>query len=270
MEESVSSKPVFSKEERDYLNIIDKNFNSNDKYFCCSAYRDVMSYTSFKIGRYPFEDEDVLNVLADFVAKDEAEKSREKAREKAMQKLKKMNSDELVEIFDKCCPCNRYIGRMEEFNEWLEAGIKAEKSWEKGMKTPVLSKEEQDYLNIIDKNFNVNDKYFCYSPYRDVMSYTSFKIGRYPFEDEDILNAMADSVVKGETEKSREKAMQKLKKMNSDELISVFNESCPYSDRYIADMEEFDEWFETGIDAELGVSPERLAFLMKYVNNMIK
>ena len=64
--------------------------------------------------------------------------------------------------------------------------------------------------------------------------------------------------------------MQKLKKMNSDELISVFNESCPYSDRYIADMEEFDEWFETGIDAELGVSPERLAFLMKYVNNMIK
>ena len=138
------------------------------------------------------------------------------------------------------------------------------------MKTPVFSKEEQDYLNIIDKNFNVNDKYFCYSPYRDVMSYTSFKIGCYPFEDEDVLNVLADFVVKDEAEKSREKAMQKLKKMNSDELISVFNKSCPYSDRYIADMEEFDEWFETGIDAELGVSPERLAFLMKYVNDMIK
>ena len=142
------------------------------------------------------------------------------------------------------------------------------------MKTPVFSKEEQDYLNIIDKNFNSNDKYFCCSAYRDVMSYTSFKIGRYPFEDEDVLNVLADFVAKDEAEKSREKArekaMQKLKKMNSDELISVFNENCPYSDRYIADMEEFDEWFETGIDAELGVSPERLAFLMKYVNNMIK
>ena len=266
MEESVSSKPVFSKEERDYLNLIDKNFNSNDKYFCCSAYKEVTSQTSFKIGRYPFESKYILDVLADFIVKDEAEKS----REKGMKKLKKMNSDELVEIFDKCCPCNRYIGRMEEFNEWLEAGIKAEKSREKGMKTPVLSKEEQDYLNIIDKNFNVNDKYFCYSPYRDVMSYTSFKIGCYPFEDEDILNVLADFVVKDEAEKSREKAMQKLKKMNSDELISIFNETCPYCDRYIGDMEDFDEWLETCIDADLDVSPERCAFLMKYVDEMIK
>lgn len=47
MEESVSSKPVFSKEERDYLNLIDKNFNSNDKYFCCSAYKGVTSQMSF-------------------------------------------------------------------------------------------------------------------------------------------------------------------------------------------------------------------------------
>lgn len=269
MEESVSSKPVFSKEERDYLNLIDKNFNSNDKYFCCSAYKEVTSQTSFKIGRYPFESKYILDVLADFIVKDEAEKS----REKGMKKLKKMNSDELVEIFDKCCPCNRYIGRMEEFNEWLEAGIDAELAVSPErliMKTPVLSKEEQDYLNIIDKNFNVNDKYFCCSAYENVTSQMSFKIGRYPFEDEDILNAMADFVVKDEAEKSREKAMQKLKKMNSDELISIFNETCPYSDRYIADMEEFDEWFETGIDAELGVSPERLAFLMEYVDNMIK
>ena len=136
------------------------------------------------------------------------------------------------------------------------------------MKTPVFSKEEQDYLNIIDKNFNSNDKYFCCSAYRDVMSYTSFKIGRYPFEDEDVLNVLADFVAKDEAEKSREKAMQKLKKMNSDELISVFNKSCPYSDRYIADMEEFDEWFETGIDAELGVSPERLACLFCF-NSLI-
>ena len=138
------------------------------------------------------------------------------------------------------------------------------------MKTPVFSKEEQDYLNIIDKNFNVNDKYFCYSPYRDVMSYTSFKIGCYPFEDEDILNVLADFVVKDEAEKSREKAMQKLKKMNSDELISIFNETCPYCDRYIGDMEDFDEWLETCIDADLDVSPERCAFLMKYVDEMIK
>lgn len=135
---------------------------------------------------------------------------------------------------------------------------------------PVFSKEERDYINLIDKNFNVNDKYFCCSAYKGVTSQMSFKIGRYPFEDENILNAMADFVVKDEAEKSREKAMQKLKKMNSDELISIFNETCPYSDRYIADMEEFDEWFETGIDAELGVSPERLAFIMKYVDNMIK
>lgn len=114
--------PVFSKEERDYLNLIDKNFNSNDKYFCCSAYKEVTSQTSFKIGCYPFESKYILDVLADFIVKDEAEKS----REKGMKKLKKMNSDELVEIFDKCCPCNRYIGRMEEFNEWLETGIDAE------------------------------------------------------------------------------------------------------------------------------------------------
>lgn len=209
--------PVFSKEERDYLNLIDKNFNSNDKYFCCSAYKGVTSQMSFKIGRYPFESKYILDVLADFIVKDEAEKSREK-----------------------------------------------------GMKTPVLSKEEQDYLNIIDKNFNVNDKYFCYSPYRDVMSYTSFKIECYPFEDEDVLNVLADFVVKDEAEKSREKAMQKLKKMNSDELISIFNETCPYCDRYIGDMEDFDEWLETCIDADLDVSPERLAFLMKYVDEMIK
>lgn len=135
---------------------------------------------------------------------------------------------------------------------------------------PVFNKEERDYLNLIDKNFNSNDKYFCCSAYKGVTSQMSFKIGRYPFENESILNAMADFVVKDEAEESREKAMQKLKKMNSDELISIFNETCPYSDRYIADMEEFDEWFETGIDAELAVSPERLAFLMKYVDDMIK
>lgn len=138
------------------------------------------------------------------------------------------------------------------------------------MKTPVLSKEEQDYLNIIDKNFNVNDKYFCCSAYENVTSQASFKVGRYPFEDEDILNAMADFAVKDETEKSREKGMQKLKKMNSDELVSVFNGSCPYFDRYIADMEEFDEWFETCMEIELDVSPKRIALLMKYVDDMIK
>lgn len=138
------------------------------------------------------------------------------------------------------------------------------------MKESVLSKEERDYLSIIDKNFNSDDKYFCCSAYRDVTSQTNLTVGRYPFEDEDILNVMADAVVKDEAEKSREKGMQKLKKMNSDELISIFNENCPYSDRYIGDMKEFDEWFETGIDADLAVSPERCAFLMKYVDDMIK
>lgn len=138
------------------------------------------------------------------------------------------------------------------------------------MKTPVFSKEERDYLNLIDKNFNSNDKYFCCSACKGITSQTTFEVGRYPFEDEDILNVMADSVAKGEAKKTREKGMQKLKKMNSDELISVFNESCPYSNRFIGDMEDFDEWFEMGIDAELGASPERCAFLMKYVDEMIK
>lgn len=121
MEKDLNLIGELTEEERDYLSLIDENFDSNDKYFCCSAWNEVTSQTSFKIGRYPFENEYALNTLADFIVKDETEKS----REKGMQKLKEMNSDELVEVFDKCCPCNRYIGRMEEFNEWLETGIDA-------------------------------------------------------------------------------------------------------------------------------------------------